>query len=91
MTPWEQVGTVLREAKAQGLTWHRAWLNAMRAYSPPRTCGEDLRRAMADERELLHEVKPFLQAAYEDREVEASEYETAQAASEKRLDALMST
>ena len=97
MHPWEQVRAVLAEAKAEGKTWDQAWSQMMRAlFTPPRggdrlDSGYDphLRAAMDEDRSLLREVKPWLKAAYEDAEVELSEFERASLEAEKRLDGLM--
>jgi hypothetical protein len=87
--PSHKVCLVLMEAKKAGMPWEQAWLNAMRSFSPPRTCGPSLRATMEIERSLIREVKPWFQAAYEDRDVSVSEFERASARSEKRLDSLM--
>lgn len=89
MDPWQQVSTVLAEAKQRGWAWDLAWLNAMRAFSPPRTCSRELAAALEQERALLHEIRPFWQAAYEGREVTAAEFEAASEQAEKRLDSLL--
>jgi hypothetical protein len=87
--PSHKVRMVLIEAKKAGMPWEQAWLNAMRSFSPPRTCGPGLRATMEVERSLIREVKPWFQAAYEDRDVSIDEFERASARAEKRLDSLM--
>ena len=87
--PSRKARLVLIEAKKAGMPWEQAWLNAMRSFSPPRTARKELLENMKAERALLHEVKPFFQAAYENRDVLVGEFERAQARAEKRLDSLM--
>lgn len=89
MDPWEQVSSVLAEAKRRGAPWDLAWLWAMRAFCPPRTCTPQLRAALEQERELLHEVRPWWQASYEGREVTVEEFEHSADQAEKRLDSLL--
>lgn len=84
-----QVAIVLAQAKREGVGWDLAWLWAMRAFCPPRTCSRQLREALEEERELLHEVRPFWQAAYEGREVTGQEFEEALAHTERRLDSVL--
>ncbi len=56
----------------------------------PRTgYGPLIREELSEDRALLRECKPWLQAAYEGREVTVDEFEQSSAAAEKRLDALM--
>jgi hypothetical protein len=91
VNPWEQVGAVLAEAKKEGMPWGEAWDRLMELFSwRPRTgYGPLIRDELATDRDLLRECKPWLQAAYEDREVTVPEWEQASASAEKRLDDLM--
>lgn len=88
--PSQKAARVLVEAKRSGMPWNQAWLNAMRAFCPPRTADPAVHAYFEAERALMHEVKPWWQAAFEDRDVSAAEFETVSAQSEKRLDQLMS-
>jgi hypothetical protein len=91
MDPWEQVSAVLAEAKREGLPWDEAWFKAMRSLSPERTAtvSQQLRDALAEERDLMREVKPWWRAAYEGREVTVDEFERASEKTEKRIDSLL--
>lgn len=91
MNPWEQVGLVLAESKREGLPWEEAWFKALRTLSPEKTTGygPTVHDALALERDLMREVRPWFQAAYEDREVTADEFDVAVARTEKRLDQLL--
>jgi len=91
MEPWQQVSVVLAESKRQGLPWDDAWFNALRSLSPERTKTVSIvaRDALAAERDLMREVKPWFRAAYEGREVTVEEFETASALTEKRLDLVL--
>ena len=94
MNFWEQVGAILRECKAEGLPFdgeHGAWFKALRSLFPERRTAipKVVRLELEKERDLLRECKPFFQAAYEDRDVTAEEFEAASVKTEKRLDALL--
>jgi hypothetical protein len=89
MDPWEQVSAVLAEAKRKGWPWDLAWLNAMRTFCPPRTASVQYQAAMQQERDLLHELRPWWQASYEGRDVTIEEFERASDLAEKRLDSLL--
>lgn len=71
------------------MPWEQAWLNAMRSFCPPRTANPAVHAYFEAERALMHEVKPWWQAAFENRDVTVQEFEVAAAKSEKRLDGLM--
>lgn len=86
---WVQVRTVLTSEKLEGTGFEEAWFHAMRAISPPRTCGPELRAEVDENRVLLHELKPQFQAAYEGRSVLAVELERTSAATERRLDEIL--
>jgi hypothetical protein len=86
---WIQVRTVLASEKLEGTAFEEAWFHAMRAISPPRTCGTALRVSIDEDRALLHEAKPHFQAAYEGRPMLAAELERASAAAERRMDELL--
>ena len=49
----------------------------------------DMSLGAVSDRDLLRECKPFLRAAYEDREVTVAEFEAARNRAEKRLDAAL--
>ena len=91
MDPWQQVSTVLAEAKRKGLPWDDAWFKAMRSLSPEKTStvSPTVRKVLAVERDLMREVRPWFRAAYEDREVMVDEFEKASALTEKRLDSVL--
>jgi hypothetical protein len=91
LNPWEQVTLVLTESKREGLPWDDAWFKAMRTLSPEKTTGYGplVRKGLEEERDLLRECRPWLQAAYEDREVTVAEFERASVEAEKRLDSIM--
>lgn len=90
MEPWEKARAVLVEAKAEGMEWERAWLNAMRAFCPPRTAPAEVHEYFEVERALQHELKPWWQSAYENRDMTVEEFEKASSQVEKRLDELFS-
>lgn len=90
MDAWAQVRTVLASERLVGTPFEEAWFHAMRAISPPRTCGPKLRAECDENRALLHEAKPHFQAAYEGRSVMAVEIERVSAVVERRLDELLS-
>ncbi len=89
--PSQKAGRILAEAKRAGMPWNQAWLNAMRSFSPPRTADPGVLAYFESERALMHEMKPWWQSAFEDREVTVEEFESAAAQSEKRLDAVLAT
>ena len=81
----------MAEAKRDRTPWEEAWFKAIRTLSPERTTGYGpfIRKALEEDRDLLRECKPFLRAAYEDREVTVAEFEAARNRAEKRLDAAL--
>jgi hypothetical protein len=81
----ETVRTVLVGAKQRGADFEDAWFWAMRAISPPRTCGPELRAERDLDRKLMHEVKPIWQAAYEGREVTELERQAIAQSGERRV------
>ena len=90
VTASESLFAVLAEAKRDSIGWEDAWFLGMEALRPPRSSPKAMRNALAEERALLQETKPWWQAAYEGREVLADEFEQVQARSERRLDQLAS-
>lgn len=67
MTHAVQVRALLSEARARGEEFDRAWNAAMRAISPPRTSPAAVHAQAREERRLMREVKPWWEAAYNDR------------------------
>jgi hypothetical protein len=64
----ETVGLLLGEAKRHGMPWRLAWNTAVNNVAAPALGGyidPELQQAVADDRELLAEVKPAFRAAYE--------------------------
>lgn len=90
MTASESLFAVLAEAKRDGLEWEQAWYLGMEALRPPVSSPKAMRNALAEERALLQETKPWWQAAYEGREVLADEFEQVSARTERRLDQIAS-
>lgn len=81
----ETVRVVLVGARERDADFEDAWFWAMRAISPPRTCGPGLRAERELDRVLMHELKPIWLAAYEDRPVTPEEREQMERISERRL------
>lgn len=88
MEPHRQIGIILVEAKRAEWPWEVAWINLLRSFEPHDGCPRVIEEALAEERELLKEIKPFLQALYEDREVTAVEFERTEQKAAQRLDAI---
>ena len=89
MEPHRQIGIILVEAKRAAWPWEVAWINLLRSFEPHDGCPRVIEEALAEERELLKENKPFLQALYEGRAVTVAEFERSSAVTEKRLDGLL--
>ena len=88
---WRLVGLTLCECKREGLPWEQAWFQAMRRLSPEKTTGHgpEIREALAQERDLQRELRSYYQAAYEDRDETAEEFEARMQRTEKRLDQVL--
>lgn len=88
LEPHRQIGIILVEAKRAGWPWSVAWVNLLRSFEPHDGCPRVIEGALAEERELLKEIKPFIQARYEGREVTAAEFERTEQKAAQRLDAI---
>ena len=54
----------LDAARKAQIGFEDAWTAALRAISPPRSCPDELRARIEEERRLIHETKPWWRAAY---------------------------
>jgi len=83
-----RVRIVLAENHKRGVPFAEAWYTALRAICPPRTCQPELREEIDAMRDLIHEVKPHFQAAYESRAPTLLELRRADDRCSRRLDSL---
>jgi hypothetical protein len=86
-----RVRIVLAENQKRGVPFAEAWYTALRAICPPRTCQPELRAEIDAMRDLIHEVKPHFQAAYESRTPTLLELKRAEDRCSRRLDRLLQT
>lgn len=92
VNPLSEAGNILTAAKEKGVPFDTAWLRVMRAFSPPQDRQFRIAAVTATfeaDRNLLRELRPYWQAAYESREVTAAEFERTSELTERRLDELM--
>ena len=90
--PLGEAIVILVGCKEEGLSFESAWRTVMRAFSPPQeeqAYGRYVAPAFEADRQLLRELRPHYQAAYEDREVTIAEFEAASDQTERRLDRLL--
>ena len=85
----ELVLIILWEAQQRGAGWDEAWFTALRNIAPPRTCSPEVRAAVDEARAAIHEVKPYLRAAYERGDVLEAEVEKVIATTERRMRRLL--
>lgn len=88
--PAHQVIAVLAQGKLDGEPFRKAWYKAIRSLAPPRVCTPELAAQIAEDREALAEIRPYLKAAYEDREPTRAEIAKARelASKSERLNGL---
>lgn len=84
-SPNADVVLLLLAAKAEGAEWATAWARAMRTAQPPRDLPDDVATLLAGDRGLLRELRPALQASYEDRAMTAAERAETDALVEQRI------
>lgn len=90
MLPAEEIRVVLAESREQGLDFFAAWLKALRALDIADSAPLAVQAEVAETRAILREVRPYFQAAYENREPTNWEIEWSATWCRRRLDRLFS-